>query len=75
MLAYNEAHPSEPEWRRTENSLLLEWLEHNFAYRVGFLRSRAGNVDLDNRAEGKGALGYFFKSAWEVVRGYVPNKK
>ena len=75
MLAYSEAYPSDPAWRRTENSLVLEWLEHNFAYRVGFLRSRAGNVDLDNRAEGKGALGYFIKCAWEVVRGYVPNKK
>lgn len=75
MIAYNEAYPSEPKWQRTENSLVLEWMEHNFAYRVGFLRSRASNVDLDNRAEGKGALGYFIKSAWEVVRGYFPDKK
>ena len=75
MIAYNEANPSDPAWRRTERSLLLEWLEHNFAYRVGFLRSRAQSVDLDNRAEGKGALKYFIKSAWEVVLGYLPHKK
>lgn len=75
MIAYNEGNPSDPAWRRTERSLLLEWLEHNFAYRVGFLRSRAQSVDLDNRAEGKGALKYFFKSAWEVVLGYLKPKK
>lgn len=71
MIAYNEGNPSDPAWRRTERSLLLEWMEHNFAYRVGFLRSRAQSVDLDNRAEGKGALRYFVKSAWEVVLGYL----
>ena len=75
MIAYNVANPSEPAWRRTENSLVLEWMEHNFAYRVGFLRSRARSVDLDNHAEGKGALGYFIQSAWEVIRGYLPHKK
>lgn len=75
MLAYNEANPSQPEWRRTERSLVLEWMEHNFAYRVGFLRSRAQNVDLDNHAEGKGALWYFIRSAWGVIREYLPNKK
>ncbi len=71
MIAYNEANPSEPRWRRTRRSLLLEWLAHNFAHRVGFLRSRAGDVDLDNRAEGRGAFRYFLKSAWDVVRGYL----
>ena len=71
MIAYNEANPSDPAWRRTEDNLVLEWMEHNFAYRVGFLRSRASNVDLDNHAEGKGALGYFIQSAWEVILGYL----
>lgn len=71
MLAYNKAYPSDPAWRRTERALLIEWLEHNFAYRVGFLRSRARDVDLDNNAEGKGALNYAFKSAWDVIRGYL----
>ena len=75
MIAYNEAHPSDPAWRRTEDNLVLEWMEHNFAYRVGFLRSRAASVDLDNHAEGKGALGYFIKSAWEVILGYFKPKK
>ena len=75
MIAYNQANPSDPAWHRTENSLVLEWLEHNFAYRVGFLRSRAQSVDLDNRAEGKGALKYFIKSAWEVILGYLKPKK
>jgi hypothetical protein len=75
MLAYNEAYPSEPKWQRTEHSLVLEWMEHNFAYRVGFLRSRASNVDLDNHAEGKGAFGYFIKSAWEVILGFLKPKK
>ena len=75
MIAYNEAFPSEPKWQRTVDSLVLEWMEHNFAYRVGFLRSRACNVDLDNHAEGKGAFGYFCKSAWEVILGYLKPKK
>ena len=75
MIAYNAANPSEPAWRRTEDNLVLEWMEHNFAYRVGFLRSRAASVDLDNHAEGKGALGYFMKSAWEVIWGYFHLKK
>lgn len=75
MIAYNKAQPSDPAWRRTEHALLVEWLEHNFAYRVGFLRSRAASVDLDNHAEGKGALGYFLKSAWEVILGYLKPKK
>ncbi len=74
-IAYNEAFPCEPKWQRTVNSLVLEWMEHNFAYRVGFLRSRACNVDLDNHAEGKGAFGYFCKSAWEVILGYLKPKK
>ena len=75
MMDYNAAHPTDPAWQRTENNLVLEWMEHNLAYRVGFLRSRAANVDLDNHAEGKGALGYFIQSAWEVIRGYLPHKK
>ena len=75
MMAYNAANPSDPAWQRTEDNLVLEWLEHNFAYRVGFLRSRAQSVDLDNHAEGKGAFGYFIKSAWEVVKGYLSNNK
>lgn len=75
MMDYNAAHPTDPAWQRTENNLVLEWMEHNLAYRVGFLRSRAASVDLDNHAEGKGALGYFMKSAWEVILGYLKPKK
>lgn len=75
MIAYNAAYPTDPAWQRTENNLVLEWMEHNLAYRVGFLRSRAASVDLDNHAEGKGALGYFMKSAWEVILGYLKPKK
>jgi len=75
MIAYNAAHPTDPAWQRTENNLVLEWMELNLAYLVGFLRSRAASVDLDNHAEGKGALGYFMKSAWEVILGYLKPKK
>ena len=75
MMDYNAAHPTDPAWQRTVNNLVLEWMEHNLAYRVGFLRSRAASVDLDNHAEGKGALGYFMKSAWEVILGYLKPKK
>lgn len=75
MMDYNAAHPTDPAWQRTENNLVLEWMEHNLAYRMGFLRSRAASVDLDNHAEGKGALGYFMKSAWEVILGYLKPKK
>ena len=75
LVAYNAAFPSDPAWRRTERSLVLEWMEHNFAYRVGFLKSRASDVDLDNHAEGKGSFGYFLESAWGVIRGYLKPKK
>lgn len=75
LFAYNAAFPSDPAWRRTERSLVLEWMEHNFAYRVGFLKSRAGDVDLDNHAEGRGSFGYFLESAWGVVKGYLKPKK
>ena len=75
LFAYNIAFPSDPAWRRTERSLVIEWMEHNFAYRVGFLKSRAKDVDLDNHAEGKGALGYFLQSAWGVILGYLKPKK
>ena len=50
MIAYNQANPSDPAWQRTENNLVLEWMEHNFAYRVGFLRSRAASVDSQDQA-------------------------
>ena len=75
LIAYDAANPSDPRWQRTLPSLEQEWLAHNFAYRVGFLKSRAKDVDLDNHAEGKGALGYFVKSAWEVILGYLKPKK
>jgi len=75
LIAYDAANPSDPRWQRTLPSLEKEWLAHNFAYRLGFLKSRAKDVDLDNHAEGKGAFGYFVKSAWEVILGYLkPNK-
>ncbi len=75
LFAYNAAFPSDPAWRRTERSLVLEWMEHNFAYRVGFLKSRASDVDLDNHAEGRGSFGYFLESAWGVIKGYLKSKK
>ncbi|NLI53690.1 MAG: hypothetical protein GX417_05120 [Clostridiales bacterium] len=75
LLDYDAAHPTEPRWRRTLPSLEREWLLHNLAYRVGFLRSRARDVDLDNHAEGKGALGYFLKSVREVIWGYLKPKQ
>ena len=75
LFAYDAAHPSDPAWRRTERSLVLEWMEHNFAYRVGFLKSRASDVDLDNHAEGRGSFGYFLESAWGVIRGYLRPKR
>lgn len=75
LFAYNAAFPSDPAWRRTERSLVLEWMEHNFAYRVGFLKSRASDVDLDNHAEGRGSFGYFLESAWGVIKGYMKPKK
>jgi hypothetical protein len=74
LFAYNAAFPSDPAWRRTEHSLVLEWMEHNFAYRVGFLKSRAKDVDLDNHAEGRGSFGYFLESAWGVILGYLKPK-
>ena len=74
LIAYDAAHPSDP--RTTcPTDAALEWsgsgLAHNFAYRLGFLKSRARDVDLDNHAEGKGSLGYFIRSAWGVLKGYL----
>lgn len=75
LFAYNAAFSSDPAWRRTARSLEVEWLAHNFAYRVGFLKSRAKDVDLDNHAEGRGSFGYFIQSAWDVIKGYLKPKK
>lgn len=75
LIAFNREHPADPPWQRSLHSLEREWAEHNLAYRVGFLRSRARSVDLDNHAEGKGAFGYFLQSAWGVVKGYLKPKK
>lgn len=74
LIEYDATHPSDPAWRRTLPSLEREWLAHNFAYRVGFLRSRARDVDLDNHAEGKGSFGYFLQSAWGVLRGFLKKR-
>ena len=71
LIAFNREHPSDPPWQRSLHSLEREWAEHNLAFRVGFLRSRARSVDLDNHAEGKGAFGYFLQSAWGVMKGYL----
>ena len=75
LIAFNREHPADPPWQRSLHSLEREWAEHNFAYRVGFLRSRARSVDLDNHAEGKGAFRYFLQSAWGVIKGYLRSKK
>ena len=71
LIAFNREYPADPPWHRSLHSLEREWAEHNFAFRVGFLRSRARSVDLDNHAEGKGAFGYFLQSAWGVIKGYL----
>lgn len=75
LIAFDREHPADPPWHRSLHSLEREWAEHNLAYRVGFLRSRARSVDLDNHAEGKGAFGYFLQSAWGVIKGYLKPKK
>ena len=67
LMAYDAANPTNPPWQRTLGSLEREWALHNFAYRVGFLRSHARDADLDNHAEGRGALKYFVKAAWGVL--------
>ena len=67
LMLYNASYPTDPPWVRSLGSLERELAEHNFAWRVGFLLSRARSVDLDNHAEGRGAFGYFLKSAWGVL--------
>jgi len=66
LIAYDAADPTDPPWKRTLPSLEREWLLHNAAYRAGFLRSRAADVDLDNREEGKGWL-HFFKRGMRLI--------
>ncbi len=49
ILEYEKQNPSN--WYRTKESLYNEWIIHNTSYQFGILKSRSGNVDLDNRDE------------------------
>ena len=57
LLEYAEG----TEWKRTQESLITEWREHN---RYAWSSARAKYVDFNNAEEGKG-FGYFL---WKAVR-------
>ena len=57
LLEYAEG----TEWKRTQDSLITEWREHN---RYAWSSARAKHVDFNNAEEGKG-FGYFL---WKAVR-------
>ena len=57
LLEYAEG----TEWKRTQESLITEWREHN---RYAWSSARAKHVDFNNAEEGKG-FGYFL---WKAVR-------
>ena len=61
LLEYAEG----TEWKRTQESLITEWREHN---RYAWSSARAKHVDFDNKEEGKGFfyfLGKAMRSIWE----------
>ena len=51
LLEY-EKDSSTP-WDRSRESLVNEWLMHNFGYTFGYEPLRTGNVDLNNKDEEK----------------------
>lgn len=40
-------NPNSNVWRRTDSSLRLEWICHNFLYSLGLWRSHTKDVDLN----------------------------
>ena len=51
LLKYEEEYPSR--WNRTKNSMLIEWIVHNYCYNLTFRRESTQHVDLDNKDEKK----------------------
>lgn len=39
--------PNSNVWRRTDSSLRMEWVVHNFLHSIGLWKDRTGSVDLD----------------------------
>ena len=53
MIDYNAAHPVDPAWSRTLDSIVNEWIFHNLAYAMMYKRERTGDCDFNNADEGK----------------------
>ena len=51
MQEYNTRYPSE--WKRTTESLRLEWFVHNFLYGFDYKLDHTTDVDFDNNDEEK----------------------
>lgn len=47
LLALKARHPKSHVWNRSFRSLTAEWAVHNALYRLGFMRSRTRDVDLN----------------------------
>ena len=54
MLQYNESNPVGKEWGRTEDSLVEEWIIHNFAFKFYIKRKHTADCDFNRGDEGKG---------------------
>lgn len=61
MQEYNNKVPSEREWKRSNDSMLVEWDFHNFAYNLGYKKDRTGDTDFNNNDEGKGFKDFVFR--------------
>jgi len=73
LIAYAAEHPGGERngvWQRTVSSMEREWLLHNIAYRLGFMRGSAKHVDLNNAEESGSLLHYAVRllgTAWRRI--------
>ena len=51
ILIYDSLYPSD--WKRSIESMRVEWTVHNLLYDIGYERARTRDVDLDNLEEEK----------------------
>ncbi len=66
IIDFDMANPTDPQWKRSMDSLVREWNLHNLAYRLHVYRRSSRDVDLDNRDEGKGYVHFFIVAAQRV---------
>lgn len=50
IIEYNKNN-NEYNWKRSEESMLREWLIHNICYYLGIMTENSGSVDFNNSEE------------------------